>query len=31
VGLGHTFISWLLGYGYRLGLCDYLVVKAHKR
>jgi cyclopropane fatty-acyl-phospholipid synthase-like methyltransferase len=30
IGLGLTFISWLLGLAYRWGLCDYVHVRATK-
>jgi microcystin synthetase protein McyJ len=30
IGLGLTLISWLLGYGYRNGVIDYVFVKAVK-
>lgn len=30
IGLGITFISWLLGYGHRNGVIDYVLVKAVK-
>jgi hypothetical protein len=30
IGIGLTFISWLLGYGYRKGMIDYVFVKAVK-
>jgi len=30
IGIGLTFISWLLGLAYRRGLCDYVYVRALK-
>lgn len=30
IGIGLTFISWLLGLAYRWGLCDYVYVRASK-
>jgi ubiquinone/menaquinone biosynthesis C-methylase UbiE len=30
IGLGLTAISWFLGYGYRMGIIDYIFVKARK-
>jgi cyclopropane fatty-acyl-phospholipid synthase-like methyltransferase len=30
IGVGLTFISWLLGLAYRWGLCDYVYVRASK-
>jgi cyclopropane fatty-acyl-phospholipid synthase-like methyltransferase len=30
IGVGLTFISWLLGVAYRQGLCDYVYVRALK-
>lgn len=30
LGIGLSFISWLLGYGYRHGVIDYIFIKAEK-
>lgn len=30
LGIGLSFISWLLGYGYRRGVIDYIFIKAEK-
>lgn len=30
IGLGLSAISWFLGYGYRMGIIDYIFVKARK-
>jgi len=30
LGIGLTFISWLLGYGYKHGVIDYIFIKAEK-
>ncbi|MCX6781858.1 MAG: methyltransferase domain-containing protein [Candidatus Magasanikbacteria bacterium] len=30
LGVGLSFISWLLGYGYRHGVIDYIFIKAEK-
>ena len=30
IGLALTFISWLLGFTYRLGLTDYVIIRGVK-